>query len=86
MILRRVYNESAGLGYTNRYFASDLHGILAREEREHSRVVGRHEIRGRTPGVRSHPLGNGTRCVGSSGNKIAGWVRSLGSSRGGGIA
>lgn len=53
--------------------------------REHSRAVGRHETRGPAHGAGFNPLGNCTRRVGSSGNEIAGWVGSLGSSVGGGI-
>jgi len=68
------------------FFPSHSNAANAREDGEHLRVVGRHETRERTPGVRSHPLGNRTRCVSSSGTKSAGWVESLGSSRGGGIA
>src|SRR2546422_2011715 len=79
--------EDGGGGVNGRsapnYMAPDLHRILAREEREHSRVVGRHETRERTPGIRLHPLGNCTRWIDSSGTKSAGWVRSLGSSVGG---
>jgi hypothetical protein len=55
-----------------------------RQEGERWRLISHGNNRVRGPGPRETPLGNRTRWVHPSDTDRAGWVKSLGSSRGGG--